>query len=91
VGKTATKWTYIGPKTGAAGGITKVVLTDRSSKVPGLVTFAVIGKAGSYAAGPQVRADLLLPASVACVEATFPAVPPAKPSCKLKGNSLKCK
>ena len=90
VNKAATKWTYVGPKTGAAGGITKVVLTDKSSKAPGLVAFTVTGKTGSYVAGTQVRADLLLPASAACVEATFPAVPPAKPSCKLQGSSLKC-
>jgi hypothetical protein len=92
VNKSATRWTYVGPKTGAAGGITKVVLADKSSKVPGRVIFAVTGKAGSYAAGPQVRADLLLPAIASCVEATFPGVPPARPSCKVqKGSLLKCK
>jgi hypothetical protein len=93
VNKSVTRWTFVGPKTGAVGGITKVVLTDKSTKTPGVVTFSVTGKAGNFAAGPHVGADLVLPASGACFEAAFPAVPPATPSCVLnkKKTTLKCK
>ena len=91
VNKSVTQWTFVGPKTGAVGGLTKVVLKDKSAKTPGVVTFSITGKAGSFAAGPHVRADVLLPASGACFEAAFPATPPAAPSCVLKKTTLKCK
>ncbi len=89
--KTATRWTYVGPKIGAPGKITKVVLSDRSAKAPGLVTFEVTGKDGDYAVGPQVVASLELPATGGCFEATFPATPPAKPSCTLAKHALTCR
>jgi hypothetical protein len=91
VNKPGTAWTYVGPKTGAVGGITKVVLSDKSRKTPGLVAFSVVGKAGSYAVGVEVVAGLVLPGPAACFEATFPATPPAKPSCVLGKKTLKCK
>jgi hypothetical protein len=91
VNKAGTNWTYVGPKTGAAGGITKVVLSDKSAKTPGLVTFAIVGKEGSYAVGPQVEAYVVLPGINACFGATFPATPPAKPSCALVKKTFKCK
>jgi hypothetical protein len=50
-----------------------------------------VGKAGSFAAGPHVNADVGLPASGACFEAAFPAMPPVTPSCVLKNTTLKCK
>ena len=86
-----TQWTFVGPKTGAVDGLTKVVLTDKSAKTPGVVTFSVVGKAGSFAAGPHVNADVGLPASGACFEAAFPAMPSVTPSCVLKKTTPKCK
>ena len=91
VNRKHTQWTYVGPKGGAGGGIVKVVLADKSARNPGSVAFAITGKAGSYAAGPQVVAELLLPASETCVDAVFPAVRPATPSCKPTRTGLKCK
>ena len=66
-------------------------MTDKSAKTPGVVTFSVVGKAGSFAAGPHVNADVVLPASGACFEAAFPAMPPVTPSCVLKKTTPKCK
>jgi hypothetical protein len=93
VNKKATQWTFVGPKTGAVGGITKVVLTDKSAKTPGVVAFSIVGKAGTFAAGPHVTADVVLLASEACFEVAFPATPPATPSCVLNKTktTLKCK
>ncbi len=89
VNNAGTRWTYIGPKEGGLGAITKVVLNDKSSKTPGRVTFSVTGKKGSYGAGVGVVASLVLPAAPACFEASFHEVPPAHPSCTL-GATLKC-
>jgi hypothetical protein len=56
-----------------------------------VVTFSVVGKAGSFAADPHVNGYVVLPASGACFEAAFPAMPPVTPSCLLKKTTLKCK
>ena len=53
-----------------------------------MVAFSIVSKAGSFAAGPHVTADLVLPASGACVEAAFPATPPATPSSVRKKTTL---
>ena len=67
--KTNTKWTYVGPKVGAPGGITKVILQDKTTAAPGLVKFAVKGAAGTYAAGTNVDPALVLPERGHCFEA----------------------
>jgi PKD repeat protein len=91
VNKTGTRWTYVGPKVGGPGAITKVVLTDKSAKTPGVVTFAVTGKDGAYGLGTAAVASLVLPSTGACFEAGFPATPPAKPSCTVAKHTLTCR
>jgi hypothetical protein len=76
-------------------GIRKVAI-QQSTKVPGLVRFAIVGKGGSYAVDlddPQLSATLVLgPAGAACGVADFPGPPPA-PTCvaKLAKGKVSCK
>lgn len=84
-------------RNGAGGilGIVKVVL-KASTKVPGLVRFAVVGKNGGYATGPSdlpLRAALVVDAAAGqCGDAAFPGPPPA-PACtyKAKAGKVQCK
>jgi hypothetical protein len=91
VNGTQTKWRFVTATPAVTGGLFKTVLTDKSAKTPGLVTFLVKGKAGSYGVSPAVEADVVLPDSGQCFAATWPRTPPARPSCALKGTTLKCK
>src|SRR5947207_1697684 len=75
-------------------GIVKVALKS-SSKTPGLVQFAVAGKAGSYAVDPARlprQATLILDAAGQCGDAGFAGPPPA-PVCvyKAKRAKVQCK
>jgi hypothetical protein len=76
-------------------GITKIVL-KASTKTPGLFTFAVLGKNGSYPVGPTalpLHATLVLDAGASgCGEAVFPGPAPA-PACayKTKAGKVQCK
>lgn len=88
---TGTKWTYVNRTATPPGGITKAILADKSANAPGLATFKFRGKNGSYGVSTAVDADVIFPGSWKCFEATFPAVPPATPSCLLSGTTLKCK
>jgi hypothetical protein len=91
VNKAGTRWTWKAPKTGGPAALKKVVLVDKSAKTPGQVTFRVTGKDGSYAFSTDVVPSVRLPGTRACFEATFPATPPAKPSCSVAKNTLTCK
>jgi hypothetical protein len=90
VNKTGNRWTYVGPKTSPPGGVTKMVLAA-SQKVPGRVTFACTGKKGAYEADTGIVAELGLPGAGLCFQASFPATPPAKPSCAIVKSTLKCR
>jgi hypothetical protein len=69
-----------------------VSLADKSKKAPGLVQVKAQGANGIYVASAAVDAGVVLPESAQCFEATFPAAPPASPSCTLvNGVTLKCK
>jgi len=79
---------------GGIPGIVKVAL-KASSKTPGLVQFAVAGKAGSYAVDPARlprQATLILDAAGQCGDAGFAGPPPA-PVCvyKAKRAKVQCK
>jgi hypothetical protein len=82
-------------ETGVILGITKIVL-KASTKAPGLFTFAVSGKNGSYPVGPTalpLHATLALDAGAGgCGEAVFPGPAPA-PACayKTKAGKVQCK
>jgi hypothetical protein len=75
----------------APGNVTQAVLTDKSAKVPGMVTLQITGRHGAYAVGPNVVAGITLPATGACFDARFPATPPARPSCTLAKHTLTCR
>ena len=93
-----TAWTWKGPGT-ATQGIVKVTI-KRKPQIPGFVKFKVSGKNGTYTAtAPDLPVTGILvldpPAAISgqCIEARFPATPPAKPSCSLRSNgaTLLCK
>ena len=97
--RAGTAWTYIGPGT-TTDGIQKVSVKLAPKSVEGGVKFKVKGKDGTY---PVAQADVPVtgtlvldpPAATTgqCIEASFPATPPASPSCRLgkNGSVLKCK
>lgn len=93
-----TSWTWKGPGT-TTEGIVKVGVKLKPS-IPGFVKFKVSGKNGTYTVtSPDLPVTGILvldpPAATTgqCIEARFPATPPAKPSCTLQsgGATLKCK
>ncbi|MCC6764718.1 MAG: hypothetical protein IT293_08655 [Deltaproteobacteria bacterium] len=84
-------------------GIKKVVVTDKTAKVPGLVTFSISGDRGSYPLAPgqspiTVAIELndtgnppgAMPGTDQCGEARF-LVPPSAPSCAAGASKLTCK
>jgi hypothetical protein len=98
VNGSATSWTYKNPGSHPQ----KIILVGvkKVPSVPGLVKFKVKGKNGSYqvnTANLPLHATLILDPPTAatgeCVEATWPATPPAKPSCLTasSGATVKCK
>jgi hypothetical protein len=98
VNRAGTAWTWKGPGTTTAG-IVKVGVKLKASQ-PGFVKFKVSGRNGTYTVtGPDVPVTGILvldppaAASGRCIEARFPAPPPAKRSCTLQngGATLKCK
>ncbi len=93
-----TSWRYKGPGTGT-NGLQKAQLKAIPS-TPGKYKFNVKGKNGNYpvntSALPLVGTIVIqTPVAISgqCGEATFPAVPPAKPSCVSAsgGKTVKCK
>lgn len=94
-----TAWNYKGPGTSTQG-IQKVSVKLAPRSVTGGVKFKVKGKNGLYpVTAPNVPVDATLvldPPSATtgqCIQAVFPATPPAKPSCALTagGSTLKCR
>jgi hypothetical protein len=92
----ATAWTYRNPGTQPEGITTVGVKTIPS--LPGLVRFKVKGKNGAYTVGLlPLHAILILDPPVGatgqCLDATFPAIPPERPSCVVAGGGtvIKCK
>jgi subtilase family serine protease len=71
-------------------GINRVVIQNKSASTPGLVSFTVKGKKGSYAVAPgdlPLTARIVLaPAGHECGDATFPSC-----TFNASGSTLKCK
>ena len=98
VNGSATSWTYKNPGTHAQGITVAGVKTVAST--PGLVKVKAKGRDSSY---PVVLSNLPLTATMVldpptaetglCIAASFPAVPPAMPSCvaNADGSRVKCK
>jgi hypothetical protein len=98
VNRAQTAWTYKGPGTGTAG--IQTVSVKLSKTIPGGIKFKAKGKNGTYPVAISdvpLRATLVLDvpaaASGQCVEVSFPAAPPERPSClvAIGGNTVKCK
>ncbi|MBI5504751.1 MAG: spherulation-specific family 4 protein [Deltaproteobacteria bacterium] len=89
-------WRYIDRSGSAPGGISKLVVKDRSSQAPGLLLFSIKGRDGSYPATPAnlpLHAVLLLDATAPdgpCALADFSG---SAPTCAFSssGSSLKCR
>jgi hypothetical protein len=95
----STAWTFKTTNTTLVGGITKAQLKAVPS-VPGKYKFAFKGKNGSFAVDTAnlplvgtVVIDVPYATTGQCGEASFPAAPPAKPSCSIAGagSVVKCK
>lgn len=89
------KWLYMNPA--GSNGITKLQLSDKSTRTPGLIAFSVTGTKGSWAVSniPVVATIVLDPPTATtgqCGQATFPGPRPL-PSCTLSrsGDTLNCK
>jgi hypothetical protein len=92
-----TKWIYSDQSGALAGGITKVVISDRSSSVPGLHRVLVRGNDGNFHIGASavpVRMLLVLgSAPDQCATRAFNPDGGGAPACRLSatGNVLNCK
>ena len=90
VNRLGTKWTYLDRTSTRIGSISEIIIQDKSSTTPGLVTFTVKGKKGSYAVTPAdlpVTARILLAAAgQECGNASF-----ASCTFNASGSTLKCK
>jgi cysteine-rich repeat protein len=95
VNRKGNKWVYSDRSGAAARGIFKIVIRDRSTRVPGRVDFIAKGKSGAYgiAGGTLLLSGriILNPPVSHCGSALFPG-PPPEPSCVLTsgGRALKC-
>ena len=90
VNRSGTIWTYRNKSPTPPGGIYKVVIRDKSAVTPGLVKFAVNGKAGSFAVAsadlPVTARMIVAPSSGQCSDATFPSC-----AFNASGSKLRCK
>ncbi|MFI5365208.1 MAG: hypothetical protein ACHQ4J_06255, partial [Candidatus Binatia bacterium] len=85
-----TKWTYSDLSTSRIGGISQVVIQNKSASTPGLVTFTVKGKKGSYGVAstalPVTAHIRFAPSGQECGDAAFSSCTFNNP-----GSTLKCK
>jgi hypothetical protein len=96
-----TRWTYKDRTGNSTGGITKVVVTDNTSRKPGLYKFRVTGKNGAFQVGSgEVPLQLfVVPGGAAqdaagqCAALAFNEATDAAPRCKFLGgnNVVSCR
>jgi hypothetical protein len=87
-----TRWTYRDPS-GTVGGITRIVVLDRSNVQPGLVRWVVKGDGGS-ASLPDVdlvRATIMLGATDECASVTWNGPNGERPRCAGTAETLSCR
>ena len=85
-----TRWRYSDPS-GALGGITKILVRDKSAVTPGLVRWVVKGKTGALLALPDVssvRGTLVVGA--ACATHTWNGPAGERPRCEGDATRLSC-
>lgn len=87
---TGRRWRYVNKSATPAHGLTSVVIRDLSSREPGLVSFSVRGRHGSFAAAPGAPA----------LTGTLVLDPPTAETgqcgagtgaCVIRGNALRCR
>lgn len=87
-----TTWTYT-DRAGTTGGITKVVLQNRSAKTPGLLRVTAKGKGGTITlpAAASTRATIVAGSTSECASYVWngPAAP--RPRCNATATRLTCK
>ena len=90
VNKSGTTWAYRDKSPTPPHGIYKVIVQDKSAIAPGLVRFAVSGKAASAAVAstdlPMTARMIIAPTGGQCGEATFPSC-----AFNASGSKLRCK
>lgn len=87
-----TTWTYT-DRLGTAGGITKAVIQNRSSKTPGLIRITVKGKGGTVTLPPaaSTRATIVVGATNECASYAWNPPTAARPRCNATATRLTCK
>jgi hypothetical protein len=88
----ATRWTYRDPD-GSIGGITRIVVLDRSSVQSGLVRWVVKGSGGSVVLpdADAVRTTMLLGAAAECASLTWAGPEGERPRCDGDATVLSCR
>lgn len=87
-----TTWTYA-DRTGTAGGITKLVVQNRSAKTPGLLRITAKGKAGTVSLpdANATRTTLILGTAAECAAFVWNAPTSPRPRCNATPTRLVCK
>ena len=101
VNRAGTRWTFVDPTGSAAGGITRVTVSQGSAKVPGQFRFTVKGRKNNFQVAAsqlpvQVMAVLGGAAQTAagqCAKGAFNAMGGTPPACTLSssGDILRCR
>jgi len=87
-----TTWTYK-DSTGSLGGITKIIVRDRSSKIDGLLTWSVSAKGGTITlpAVQDTRATIILGAAAECAQIEWNGPTQSKPRCSGSNIKMNCR
>ncbi len=93
---TATKWTFKDRNGTVADHVTKVVISDLSSRAPGLYKFKVTGRGGDFQVKPgqdPVHVVVVLGVSGQCASVAFNGVNGPAPLCQFatNGKTLNCR
>lgn len=88
-----TQWTYR-DVSGAHGGVTKVVVKNRSAKIDGLLAWSVVGKSAGTVTLPDAsstRTTIVLGAADECAAIAWNPPAGARPRCATKSGKLGCR
>jgi parallel beta-helix repeat protein len=91
--RAGTQWTYR-DRAGSRGGITKVVVKDRSSRRDGLLAWSVVGKSAATVVPPDAAATrmaIVLGASGECASLFWNPPAGARPRCSARPGRLTCR
>ena len=88
-----TQWTFTDPR-GTHGGITRVVVTDRSRVTDGLLHVSLQGKSSTPPSLPDpahTRAAVVFGSADECAQVTWNGPDDTLPSCRMQGPRLVCR